>query len=157
MGGETGEHMIRARFLVGTDGGRSFVRHALAIDFPGEALGVRAIVADVRLEGLDRSVWHRFQLGSSPLVRSMNSSTKMAISPKLTGSNPVSGCSYVRTVTSPGSFPLTDWSRNFRATSRMCCRPARPIHSQGHDGGEADGRLSDRNNRKAPDQYCENL
>jgi 2-polyprenyl-6-methoxyphenol hydroxylase-like FAD-dependent oxidoreductase len=64
MGEETGEHMIRARFLVGTDGGRSFVRHALAIDFPGEALGVRAIVADVQLEGLDRSVWHRFQLGS---------------------------------------------------------------------------------------------
>ena len=53
---------IRARFLVGTDGGRSFVRHALAIDFPGEALGVRAIVADVRLEGLDRSAWHCFQL-----------------------------------------------------------------------------------------------
>lgn len=64
MAGETGEHIIRARFLVGTDGGRSFVRHALAIGFPGEALGVRAIVADVRLEGLDRSVWHRFQLGS---------------------------------------------------------------------------------------------
>ncbi|MBF0890750.1 FAD-dependent oxidoreductase [Gluconobacter sp. LMG 1744] len=59
-----GEQVIRARFLVGTDGGRSFVRHALAIDFPGEALGVRAIVADVRLEGLDRSVWHRFQFGS---------------------------------------------------------------------------------------------
>ncbi|POF61161.1 Pentachlorophenol 4-monooxygenase [Novacetimonas maltaceti] len=64
MGEENGEHMIRARFLVGTDGGRSFVRHALAIGFPGEALGVRAIVADVRLESLDRSVWHRFQLGS---------------------------------------------------------------------------------------------
>ncbi|MFT8886622.1 MAG: FAD-dependent oxidoreductase [Acetobacter papayae] len=60
---ETGEHVIRARFLVGTDGGRSFVRHALAIDFPGETLGVRAIVADVRLEGLDRLNWHRFQLG----------------------------------------------------------------------------------------------
>ncbi|MFT8814020.1 FAD-dependent oxidoreductase [Acetobacter fabarum] len=56
------EQVIHARFLVGTDGGRSFVRHALAIDFPGEALGVRAIVADVRLEGLDRSAWHRFQL-----------------------------------------------------------------------------------------------
>jgi 2-polyprenyl-6-methoxyphenol hydroxylase-like FAD-dependent oxidoreductase len=56
------EQVVRARFLVGTDGGRSFVRHALAIDFPGEALGVRAIVADVRLEGLDRSAWHRFQL-----------------------------------------------------------------------------------------------
>ncbi|MBS1051939.1 FAD-dependent oxidoreductase [Gluconobacter japonicus] len=59
-----GEQVIRARFLVGTDGGRSFVRHALAIDFPGEALGVRAIVADVRLEGLDRSAWHRFQFDS---------------------------------------------------------------------------------------------
>ncbi|QEO18156.1 FAD-dependent oxidoreductase [Acetobacter vaccinii] len=61
---ETGEHVIRARFLVGTDGGRSFVRHALAIDFPGETLGVRAIVADVRLEGLERFDWHHFQLGS---------------------------------------------------------------------------------------------
>ncbi|MBS1091164.1 FAD-dependent oxidoreductase [Gluconobacter sp. Dm-74] len=59
-----GEQVIRARFLVGTDGGRSFVRHALAIDFPGEALGVRAIVADVQLEGLDRTVWHRFQFAS---------------------------------------------------------------------------------------------
>ncbi|AQS84974.1 2-polyprenyl-6-methoxyphenol hydroxylase [Acetobacter aceti] len=61
---ESGEQVVRARFLVGTDGGRSFVRHALAIDFPGEALGVRAIVADVRLEGLDRSAWHRFQFDS---------------------------------------------------------------------------------------------
>ncbi|WP_212377298.1 FAD-dependent oxidoreductase [Acetobacter persici] len=61
---EIGERIIRARFLVGTDGGRSFVRHALAIGFPGEALGVRAIVADVRLEGLDRSAWHRFQFDS---------------------------------------------------------------------------------------------
>ncbi|WP_086650719.1 FAD-dependent oxidoreductase [Acetobacter cibinongensis] len=61
---DASQQVIRARFLVGTDGGRSFVRHALAIDFPGEALGVRAIVADVRLEGLDRSAWHRFQLGS---------------------------------------------------------------------------------------------
>ncbi|GEB43732.1 3-(3-hydroxyphenyl)propionate hydroxylase [Gluconobacter sphaericus NBRC 12467] len=61
---EGGEQVVRARFLVGTDGGRSFVRHTLAIDFPGEALGVRAIVADVRLEGVDRSVWHRFQFAS---------------------------------------------------------------------------------------------
>lgn len=59
-----GEHPIRARFLVGTDGGRSFVRHALDVGFPGETLGVRALVADVRLDGLDRVAWHRFQLGS---------------------------------------------------------------------------------------------
>lgn len=60
----SGEHRIRARFLIGTDGGRSFVRHALDVGFPGETLGVRALVADVRLDGLDRLAWHRFQLGS---------------------------------------------------------------------------------------------
>lgn len=59
-----GEYHLRARFLIGTDGGRSFVRHALNIGFPGETLGVRALVADVRLDGLDRLAWHRFQLGS---------------------------------------------------------------------------------------------
>jgi 2-polyprenyl-6-methoxyphenol hydroxylase-like FAD-dependent oxidoreductase len=40
------------------------VRHTLNIGFPGETLGVRALVADVRLEGLDRLAWHRFQIGS---------------------------------------------------------------------------------------------
>lgn len=59
-----GEREIRARYLIGADGGRSLVRHALDIGFPGETLGVRALVADVRLEGLDRFAWHRFQLGS---------------------------------------------------------------------------------------------
>ncbi|PZU09703.1 FAD-dependent oxidoreductase [Sphingomonas sp.] len=59
-----GRRRVRARYLVGTDGGRSFVRHALDVGFPGETLGVRALVADVTLEGLDRLAWHRFQLGS---------------------------------------------------------------------------------------------
>ena len=61
-GGE--EQTIRARYLVGTDGGRSFVRQALAVGFPGKTLGVRAIVADVTLTGLSRDVWHRFNEGS---------------------------------------------------------------------------------------------
>ncbi|OWJ71361.1 2-polyprenyl-6-methoxyphenol hydroxylase [Haematobacter missouriensis] len=59
----TGEKTIRVRWLVGTDGGRSFVRHALGLDFPGKTLGVRAIVADVALTGLSRDVWHRFREG----------------------------------------------------------------------------------------------
>jgi 2-polyprenyl-6-methoxyphenol hydroxylase-like FAD-dependent oxidoreductase len=59
-----GESAVRARYLIGTDGGRSLVRRALAISFPGETLGIRALVADVHLEGLDRHAWHRFQLGS---------------------------------------------------------------------------------------------
>jgi hypothetical protein len=49
-----------SRWLVGADGGRSFVRHALDIGFPGKILGVRAVVADVMLTGLERHVWHRF-------------------------------------------------------------------------------------------------
>jgi 2-polyprenyl-6-methoxyphenol hydroxylase-like FAD-dependent oxidoreductase len=61
---EQGERTIRARYLVGTDGGRSFVRRHLDIAFPGETLGVRALVADMHLTGLDRTAWHRFQPGS---------------------------------------------------------------------------------------------
>ena len=52
------------RYLVGADGGRSFVRHALGIGFPGKTLGVRAVVADLVLTGLGREAWHRFNEGS---------------------------------------------------------------------------------------------
>lgn len=61
--GRSGEETLRAKWLVGADGGRSFVRHALDIGFPGKTLGVRAIVADVELTGLDRDAWHRFGEG----------------------------------------------------------------------------------------------
>jgi 2-polyprenyl-6-methoxyphenol hydroxylase-like FAD-dependent oxidoreductase len=57
---QVGNELLRARYLVGADGGRSFVRYVLGVDFPGETLGVRAIVADVELEGLGRDAWHRF-------------------------------------------------------------------------------------------------
>jgi 2-polyprenyl-6-methoxyphenol hydroxylase-like FAD-dependent oxidoreductase len=60
---EAGEETIRVRYLVGADGGRSFVRHALGIGFPGKTLGVRAIVADLVLTGLSRDAWHRFSEG----------------------------------------------------------------------------------------------
>ena len=40
------------------------MRHALSIEFPGKTLGVRAVVADVRLEGLGTDAWHRFNEGS---------------------------------------------------------------------------------------------
>jgi len=61
---QVGNETVRARYLVGADGGRSFVRHELGVDFPGETLGARAIVADVELEGLSADAWHRFGLGS---------------------------------------------------------------------------------------------
>src|ERR1700691_3428199 len=59
-----GEETVRASYLVGMDGGRSYVRHELNIEFPGKTLGVRAVVADVRLEGLGTDAWHRFNEGS---------------------------------------------------------------------------------------------
>ena len=59
-----GEETVRVGYLVGMDGGRSYVRHALNIEFPGKTLGVRAVVADVRLEGLGTDAWHRFNEGS---------------------------------------------------------------------------------------------
>lgn len=63
LAGPNGEEAVRARYLVGADGGRSFVRGALGVDFPGKTLGVRAIVADVVLTGLDRDAWHQFNNG----------------------------------------------------------------------------------------------
>jgi 2-polyprenyl-6-methoxyphenol hydroxylase-like FAD-dependent oxidoreductase len=61
--GPDGEEAIRTRYLVGADGGRSFVRGALGIDFPGKTLGARAMVADVTLTGLSREAWHQFNPG----------------------------------------------------------------------------------------------
>lgn len=54
------EETIRCRYLIATDGGRSFVRHALEIGFPGKTLGMRGLVADVHLTGLTGDAWHRF-------------------------------------------------------------------------------------------------
>ena len=58
-----GEETWRARWLVGADGGRSLVRHALDIGFPGKTLEVRALVADLTLDGLTRDAWHRWMGG----------------------------------------------------------------------------------------------
>ncbi|ASG22596.1 FAD-dependent oxidoreductase [Nitrospirillum viridazoti] len=68
-----GEVSLRARYLVGTDGGRSFVRHALAIGFPGETLPFRAIIGDMPIAGLAFDAWHRWyapdaQLALCPLA-----------------------------------------------------------------------------------------
>jgi 2-polyprenyl-6-methoxyphenol hydroxylase-like FAD-dependent oxidoreductase len=60
IAGADGEETVRARYLVGTDGGHSFVRRALDVGFPGEPLDVRFFVADTILEGLDSDVWHMF-------------------------------------------------------------------------------------------------
>jgi 2-polyprenyl-6-methoxyphenol hydroxylase-like FAD-dependent oxidoreductase len=63
VNGPDGIKTIDCRYFVGADGGRSFVRHALDLDFPGQTLGVRAMVADVTLTGLTGDVWHWFNDG----------------------------------------------------------------------------------------------
>lgn len=63
LDGPEGEGILRTRYLVGADGGHSTVRRLLGVGFPGKTLGVRALVADVTLQGLDDGLWHRFNEG----------------------------------------------------------------------------------------------
>src|SRR5690606_12411838 len=63
ISGPEGVETQRFRYLIGADGGRSFVRKVLGFDSPGKTLGVRAMVADVSLTGLSRERWHQFNDG----------------------------------------------------------------------------------------------
>ncbi|URM89892.1 FAD-dependent monooxygenase [Streptomyces sp. MRC013] len=55
---------LRARYAVAADGGRSTVRRALGVGMVGEAVDpFPALVADVRITGLDRDNWHFFPGG----------------------------------------------------------------------------------------------
>src|SRR5262245_63476975 len=63
-----GELAVRAAYLVGADGGSSFVRKSLGIGFPGRTLGVRAIVADVVADGVSPDAWHRWGQGTPAQV-----------------------------------------------------------------------------------------
>jgi 2-polyprenyl-6-methoxyphenol hydroxylase-like FAD-dependent oxidoreductase len=50
---------LRSRYLVGTDGGRSFVRKHLGVTFEGTTSKEgRMIVGDVLVDGLSRDYWH---------------------------------------------------------------------------------------------------
>ncbi|MBL1081349.1 FAD-dependent monooxygenase [Streptomyces actinomycinicus] len=66
---------LRARYVVAADGGRSAVRRALGVGMTGETVDPAPfLVADVRLDGLDRDHWHAFPaddgsaLGLCPLA-----------------------------------------------------------------------------------------
>jgi 2-polyprenyl-6-methoxyphenol hydroxylase-like FAD-dependent oxidoreductase len=74
---QVGSEVVCARYLVGTDGGRSLVRHSLGVEFPGETLGLRAIVADVELEGIGRDAWHRFGSAAGEILLCPLAGTKL--------------------------------------------------------------------------------
>jgi 2-polyprenyl-6-methoxyphenol hydroxylase-like FAD-dependent oxidoreductase len=57
--GPAGPATIRVHWLVGCDGGKSTVRRLAGIEFLGETLEThRMLIADVKVEGLDREHWH---------------------------------------------------------------------------------------------------
>lgn len=58
--GDAAPAELRARYLVGCDGGRSTVRRLAGIDFPGTAATMTALIGDVELPGLPEDyVWVR--------------------------------------------------------------------------------------------------
>jgi 2-polyprenyl-6-methoxyphenol hydroxylase-like FAD-dependent oxidoreductase len=68
-----GARALRAKYLVGCDGGRSAVRKALGLGFPGERRPFRMLLADAPVTGLPAGVWARWPRaagGSSPSVPS---------------------------------------------------------------------------------------
>jgi 2-polyprenyl-6-methoxyphenol hydroxylase-like FAD-dependent oxidoreductase len=61
---------VRADYVVGADGGRSLIRRALGIDFIGETFEEqRLLIADVKLDGLSRDVWHVWPAESGRAMR----------------------------------------------------------------------------------------
>lgn len=46
------EHQVRARYLVGADGGRSFTRHAMGVSFDGQSNSTRWLVVDLNNDPL---------------------------------------------------------------------------------------------------------
>ncbi|NBH12088.1 FAD-dependent monooxygenase [Amycolatopsis sp. SID8362] len=63
----TGE-TVRAAYLVGADGGKSFVRKALGIAFEGTTdESIRMLLGDVRADGLDRAYGHWFATPDEPM------------------------------------------------------------------------------------------
>ena len=56
-----GGSSVRAAYLVGADGGKSFVRGALGVEFPGTTdESLRMMICDVALDGLDLGYAHWF-------------------------------------------------------------------------------------------------
>jgi 2-polyprenyl-6-methoxyphenol hydroxylase-like FAD-dependent oxidoreductase len=56
--GDTQEQ-VRSKYLIGADGGHSFVRKSLNVEFEGETWKEeRLMTGDVRVDGLDRDHWH---------------------------------------------------------------------------------------------------
>jgi 2-polyprenyl-6-methoxyphenol hydroxylase-like FAD-dependent oxidoreductase len=123
---------ITARYVVGADGGRSSVRHALGVGFEGETYETqRMLIADVRLTGLDRDHWHiwpgatenSLRLGLCPLP---GTEDFQLTAPLLDDNGPAPTMAslqgLVDEVTPGVTLTGVGWSSLFRANMRMVDR-----------------------------------
>lgn len=63
------QERVRAKYMIGADGGHSFVRKSLNVGFEGETWKEeRLMTGDVRVHGLDRDYWHMWQKHKDGMV-----------------------------------------------------------------------------------------
>jgi 2-polyprenyl-6-methoxyphenol hydroxylase-like FAD-dependent oxidoreductase len=132
IAGPDGPYTLHARYLVGADGGRSFVRQALGIGFPGRTLGMRGLVADVSLAGLGREAWHRFggsamehQLGLCPLAGTELFQLQAAVPPEGAIDTSVAGIGALvaaRTGRDDIRITAVSWASVFHMNARLADR-----------------------------------
>jgi 2-polyprenyl-6-methoxyphenol hydroxylase-like FAD-dependent oxidoreductase len=113
---------VRARYLVGADGGRSVVRKTTGVDFAGETLEQHRLqIADVRVEGLDRDHWHIWTDAEGPVLAlcPMAGTDTFQLTTSRVDTDDLAGL-----VRSVSGFAVTDvgWSSQWRANVRMVDR-----------------------------------
>ncbi|MEU8779140.1 FAD-dependent monooxygenase [Streptomyces sp. NPDC048606] len=124
---------VRARHLVAADGGRSTVRRALAIPMTGEEVDPHPmLVADVRIEGLDRDNWHVFPpsdtadfLAICPLAgtRDFQIAARFPAGTRIdTGPEGVRATIAARTHLAPEDVTEVRWASDFRPRAALADR-----------------------------------
>ncbi|WP_043717494.1 FAD-dependent monooxygenase [Kutzneria sp. 744] len=113
---------VRARYLVGADGGRSVVRKATGVEFIGETFEQHRIqIADVRVTGLDRDHWHIWTNAEGPVLALCPMAGTDTFQLTTTRYDSVDLPGLVREI---AGFTVTDvgWSSQWRANVRMVDR-----------------------------------
>ncbi|MEV6971759.1 FAD-dependent monooxygenase [Hamadaea sp. NPDC051192] len=132
---ENGEtETVRARYLVGADGGRSVVRKTLGVGFVGETRDEeRMILGDVRIEGLERDAWRiyvnllkrQLKVGLCPLP---NTDTFQLTAPLPVGVEPDLSFANFQRIVAEGTgrrdivLKEVTWSSVYRVNIRMVDR-----------------------------------
>lgn len=122
---------VKARWLIGCDGGHSLVRKQAGIAFEGETREeVRMIVADTAVDGLDRDAWHMWRheegllalcpLPSTPLFQ-YQASIAEGQEPELSLAN-MQAILERRTGRSDIRLHAPEWSSLWRANIRLADR-----------------------------------